>query len=114
MKRDEAISRLRQHEAGLKRLGVEHLYMFGSTARGEATHDSDVDLFFDYQKGKLGVYELMDVDDQIRSLIHGRAAESEIAALAHRAGLKSMREDGERLVAEGITSLEEVVRVTRE
>jgi Nucleotidyltransferase domain len=43
MKRDEAISRLKQHEADLKRLGVEHLYMFGSTARGEAQEDSDVD-----------------------------------------------------------------------
>jgi uncharacterized protein len=63
LKRDEAISRLQQHEADLKRLGVEHLYMFGSTARGEATNDSDVDLFFDYQKGKLGVYELMDVKE---------------------------------------------------
>jgi predicted nucleotidyltransferase len=45
MERDEAISRLRQHEADLKRLGVEHLYMFGSTARGEVNNDSDVDLF---------------------------------------------------------------------
>ena len=34
--RDEAISRLQQHEADLKRLGVEHLYTFGSTARDEA------------------------------------------------------------------------------
>jgi uncharacterized protein len=63
MERDEAISRLRQHEADLRRLGVEHLYMFGSMARGEAKHDSDVDLFFDYQKGKLGVFELMDVKE---------------------------------------------------
>jgi predicted nucleotidyltransferase len=47
MKRDEVISRLQQHEADLKRLGVEHLYMFGSTARGEAGEDSDVALFFD-------------------------------------------------------------------
>jgi hypothetical protein len=31
MKRDEAIERLLQHEADLKRLGVEHLYLFGST-----------------------------------------------------------------------------------
>ena len=45
MKREEAISRLQQHEAELKRLGVEHLYMFSSTARGEAGDDSDVDLF---------------------------------------------------------------------
>ena len=45
MKRDEAISRLQLHETDLKQLGVEHLYMFGSTARGEAKDDSDVDLF---------------------------------------------------------------------
>jgi predicted nucleotidyltransferase len=51
MKRDEAIKRLQQHEADLKRLGVERLYLFGSTARDEANDDSDVDLFFDYEKG---------------------------------------------------------------
>ncbi|MBV8565100.1 MAG: nucleotidyltransferase domain-containing protein [Methylobacteriaceae bacterium] len=61
MKREEALSRLKEHEAELKRLGVEHLYMFGSTARGEAQDDSDVDLFFEYERGKLGLFELMDV-----------------------------------------------------
>jgi predicted nucleotidyltransferase len=50
MERGEAISRLQRHEADLKRLGVEHLYMFGSTARGDAGDDSDVDLFFDYER----------------------------------------------------------------
>jgi hypothetical protein len=50
--RDEAISRLKQHEADLKRLGVEHLYLFGATTRGEAKEESGVDLFFDYGKGK--------------------------------------------------------------
>ena len=63
MKRDEAINRLLQHQADLKQLGVEHLYLFGSTARGEAGDDSDVDLFFDHEKGKLGLFELMDVKD---------------------------------------------------
>ena len=63
MERDEAINRLRYHEADLKRLGVERLYMFGSTARGEAKADSDVDLFFDYEKGKFGLFELMDVKE---------------------------------------------------
>lgn len=61
MKREEIIARLRQHEADLKRLGVERLYLFGSMARGDATEDSDIDLFFDYEKGKLGLFELMDV-----------------------------------------------------
>ncbi len=63
MKCEEVLNRLKQHEAELKRLGVEHLYLFGSTARGDAQEDSDVDLFFDYEKGKLGVYELMDVKE---------------------------------------------------
>jgi uncharacterized protein len=61
MKRDEIIARLQQHEADLKRLGVERLYLFGSTARDEAEEDSDIDLFFDYEKGRLGLFELMDV-----------------------------------------------------
>ena len=34
----EAISRLKDHEADLQRLGVQRLYLFGSTARGEARH----------------------------------------------------------------------------
>ena len=61
MTRDEAIGRLQRHETELRRLGVERLFLFGSTARGEARENSDVDLFFDYEKGKLGLFELMDV-----------------------------------------------------
>jgi general secretion pathway protein E len=65
-------------------------------------------------KGRTGVYELMVADDKVRALIHSRAAESQVFVAAEAAGLKPMREDGERLVDEGVTSLEEVVRVTRE
>jgi hypothetical protein len=61
MQRDRAIETLRAHEAELKRLGVEHLFMFGSTARGDAREDSDVDLFFDHPRGSIGLYELLDV-----------------------------------------------------
>ena len=56
----------------------------------------------------------MVVNDEVRALIHGRAAESEIAATAQASGLRSMREDGERLVEQGVTSPEEVLRVTRD
>lgn len=63
MNREDAIARLRAHEAELKRLGVKALYLFGSTPRGAATAKSDVDLFFDYEKGKLGLFELMDVKE---------------------------------------------------
>jgi uncharacterized protein len=63
MQRDEVLSKLKQHEAELRRLGVHRLYLFGSTARDEAREDSDVDLFFDHPEGSLGLYELMDVKD---------------------------------------------------
>nr|MCU0813258.1 Flp pilus assembly complex ATPase component TadA [Burkholderiaceae bacterium] len=65
-------------------------------------------------KGRTGVYELMIADDAVRALIHNRAAESQLFVAAEAAGLRTMRDDGERLVAEGVTSLEEVLRVTRE
>jgi len=42
---------------------VQHLYLFGSTARDDARDESDVDLFFDYEKGRLGLFELMDVKE---------------------------------------------------
>lgn len=66
MDRDAAIARLRAHEAELQQLGVRHLFLFGSMARNEATADSDVDLFFDYDEGKFGLYELMDVKKAAR------------------------------------------------
>jgi general secretion pathway protein E len=56
----------------------------------------------------------MVADPDVRVLIHNRAAEHELVAAARACGLRSMREDGERLVREGITSLEEVIRVTRD
>ena len=65
-------------------------------------------------KGRTGVYELMVADAKVQALIHSRAAESQLFVAAEEAGMHSMREDGERLVQEGITSLEEVLRVTRE
>jgi general secretion pathway protein E len=65
-------------------------------------------------KGRTGVYELMSVNDKLRSLIHSRAAENKLFVAAEAAGLRPMGEDGQRLVDEGITSREEVLRVTGE
>ena len=73
MTRDEAIRRLKHREAELKRLGVEHLYLFGSIADDSGGDDSDVDLFFDHEKGKLGLYELMDLKEMASSILGRRA-----------------------------------------
>ena len=64
--------------------------------------------------GRTGVFELMVASEQIRAQIHAGAAEAEMRDTALAAGMTLMREDGERLVREGITSREELVRVTRE
>ncbi len=65
-------------------------------------------------QGRTGVFELMVANDAIRAQIHNRAAEAEIRAAALAVGMTLMRDDGERLVREGVTSREELVRVTRE
>ncbi len=73
MDRDEAISRLKEHEAELKALGVKHLYLFGSTARGEAKKSSDIDLFFDHERGKLGLFQLMELKERTASILGQQA-----------------------------------------
>ncbi len=64
--------------------------------------------------GRSGVFELLVTDDAIRAQIHSRASEADIRAAALASGTVLMREDGERLVQQGITSREELLRVTRD
>jgi general secretion pathway protein E len=69
--------------------------------------------FTGYQ-GRTGVFELMVINDRIRELIHNRGSEADIREAALAAGMALMRDDGERLVREGVTSREELLRVTRD
>ena len=64
--------------------------------------------------GRTGIYELLNVSEAIRDQIHARAAEANLRTTAISEGMTLMREDGERLVATGITSEEELMRVTRD
>lgn len=63
--------------------------------------------------GRSGVFELLVTGDTIRAKIHNREAEADIRAAALAAGMRSMRDDGEKLVQSGVTSREELLRVTR-
>ena len=56
----------------MRQLGVQRLFLFGSTARGEAGDTSDVDLFFDYEEGKFGLFDLMDVQDYTSRVLDSR------------------------------------------
>ncbi|MDK2898927.1 MAG: type pilus assembly protein PilB [Patescibacteria group bacterium] len=62
--------------------------------------------------GRAGLYEVMDVDESIQSLIVARATSSEIQRAAQQHGMVTMRQDGYMKVLQGITTIEEVNRVT--
>ncbi len=63
--------------------------------------------------GRTGIYELITVDDDMREMIHDGVSEQELERHA-RKDSQSIRADGRRLVISGRTTLDEVVRVTRE
>jgi predicted nucleotidyltransferase len=82
---------LEAHETEFRRLGVEHLYLFGSTEPGEARDHSDVDLSFDHPEGSLGLYELIDVKEATARIL-GRKADIMTRRSLHpvlRAGIEA-------------------------
>ncbi|MDR2452210.1 MAG: type II secretion system ATPase GspE [Candidatus Accumulibacter sp.] len=65
-------------------------------------------------RGRTGLYELLVVDDAIRALVHRGGNEQEIRERALANGMSLLRDDGMARVLEGETTLDEVLRVTRE
>ena len=68
---------------------------------------------FSGYRGRTGIYELFTADDELRHLIHDTVEESAVRAHAVAHGMVRLRDDGLRWVREGVTSLDEVLRVTR-
>jgi general secretion pathway protein E len=64
-------------------------------------------------RGRLGIFELLLVDDAIRPLINRRASASEIREAGTRNGLTLLRADGAAKALAGFTTVEEVLRVTQ-
>jgi general secretion pathway protein E len=65
-------------------------------------------------QGRTGIYELLSLDEALRALIHRGASEAEIRATGEAAGMVPLRSDAMRWIAAGLTSQEEVLRVTRD
>jgi type IV pilus assembly protein PilB len=63
-------------------------------------------------QGRVGIYSVMSLSDRLKEMTIARAAEPEIAAVAREEGMLTLREDGVSKVRAGLTSLEEVLRVT--
>ncbi|MDD4909639.1 MAG: type II secretion system ATPase GspE [Candidatus Omnitrophica bacterium] len=65
-------------------------------------------------KGRIGIFELMPFDDNIRNLVTAKAALEEIRKQAVASGMVTLTQDGIDKVKQGLTTTEEVLRVTRE
>ncbi len=65
-------------------------------------------------KGRIGIFEVLFMSDEIRSMALKQASTTEIRRLAVQMGMKGLREDGWRKVAAGQTTVDEVIRLTQE
>jgi type IV pilus assembly protein PilB len=63
-------------------------------------------------KGRTGLYELLEVNDDIRDLVSSNASVDEMRNLARSHGMTTLREAGLKLIFDGITTIDEVVRET--
>ncbi|MEK7451485.1 MAG: hypothetical protein AAB643_01360, partial [Patescibacteria group bacterium] len=64
--------------------------------------------------GRLGIYEVLSVDEEMRHAIMQRVNTDEISAIAVKSGMTTMLEDGFKKAIEGKTTIEEVLRVIHE
>jgi type II secretory ATPase GspE/PulE/Tfp pilus assembly ATPase PilB-like protein len=62
--------------------------------------------------GRLGIYELMVMDDSLRDLVTGNPDVTHLRKLCRERGLVTLRTDGFRKVMAGLTTVDEVLRVT--
>ena len=92
-------------------LGYKNLPLRGQTAytlwRGKETSQAPGGY-----KGRLGLYEVIDVNDDLESMILNRSTSSDIQQKASEMGMVSMREDGYLKALTGLTTIDEVNRVT--
>ena len=63
---------------------------------------------------RMGIFEMMDVTDEMRKLIMNNADASVLTRTARQNGMRNLREDGWRKIEDGVTTVEEVMRVTQE
>ena len=63
-------------------------------------------------KGRMGIFELFHIDDEVRSMINGSLTTSQLRRRARELGMRTLREDGIRKVLSGLTSGSEVVHAT--
>jgi type IV pilus assembly protein PilB len=64
-------------------------------------------------QGRMGIYEVFEINSELRRLVHHSAPTHELREVARKNGMLTLREEGVRMAIDGKTSLEEVLRVTQ-
>ncbi|MBA3313243.1 MAG: type II/IV secretion system protein [Planctomycetaceae bacterium] len=96
------------HKAGLPADKVEFFYRPPKTPQEECPTCGGLGYH-----GRIGVYELLVMTDRIRDLVREKAPAATLKAEARKDGMLSMREEGLRLVARGVTAIDELLRVVK-
>ena len=65
-------------------------------------------------RGRVGIFELMELNEELRNSIMRNEDAGKLTAIARRGGMRTLREDGWEKVRRGVTTAEEVTRVTQE
>jgi len=63
-------------------------------------------------KGRMGIFEIFEIDDDVRHMINKRSPTLSLRQRARELGMRTLREDGVRKVMAGLTSAEEVISIT--
>ncbi len=100
----------RPDEESLRNIGITPAMYKGKKAYRGTGCDSCLNTGY---RGRTGIFELMELDDQIQNLILKTSDSNAIKNLAVEKGMASLRQDGASKVLDGLTTVEEVLRVTQ-
>jgi general secretion pathway protein E/type IV pilus assembly protein PilB len=96
-------------EAEMSALGVDYSQLEGAQVMKGVGCDTCKHTGY---KGRMGIFEIFLIDDEVRHMINNKATTVELRKRAREMGMRTLREDGIRKVLSGMTSPEEVISVT--
>jgi type II secretory ATPase GspE/PulE/Tfp pilus assembly ATPase PilB-like protein len=96
-------------EAEIESLGLDATQLSEATIMKGAGCDKCKNLGY---KGRMGIFEVFLIDDDVRHMINEKASTIELRKRAREMGMRTLREDGIRKVLSGLTTAEEVIGVT--
>jgi len=97
----------------LAEIGLRPTALAGNTVYSAHTGGCEACLGTGY-RGRTGIYELLEVDEAMRQLIVTTPTAGAVKKEAMRRGMITLRDDGASKVLQGLTTMEEVLRVTQE